>query len=719
MPRLDQLFLNKPVSFPVSATYKLGLSAVALAMVLLPLLYLAIIALTGYLLYWHSTHNIQLFSSHLNAKVAFFLYVTPIVTGILLLLFMVKPLFAKSSTYDEDLTINRSDEPTLFSFVEKLCNLIGAPVPAEIRINNQVNASASFSNGLKGCFSNRLTLTIGLPLAGGLDLQQFAGVLAHEFGHFAQSSGMRLSYLIRSINHWFARVVFEEDQWDSKLRSWSKEIDFRIGIILYIARFFIWSTRKLLHLLMIIGNAISCYMLRQMEYDADRYEAAVAGAAAFETTSNKISLLSLSHAWAFQDISETWQEGQLPNSLPDLVLTNHSQMKIETRDAVLKDIHGAKTGIFDTHPSTADRIRNAQKIISEPAFHWNTNQQDRSSIPSASILFKDFSALSEKATLDYYKKVLGKTPQKKELINVVELADRQQKEQNRQAALERHFLGCYTPWLPLELSRFPAITAPTDPQKNRQRLAKLKESLHQNQARIKESIEEHDRLSERIALTAQARILLEAGFKIDRKTFMLPTGDIEGVENSERRNEERKQKNAAVFNGIGTLYGERLFLALQLVHLPELLSKLTDITDIHEAVKRQWTALQCMDKQLVLLSDLHLNMVGLTTLARQLNDDDNDAKLIGNIRLQMNESMTLLDSLARSLVNIKYPFDHATPDITLDRFIIGELPEKDDLWLLIEKGEFALHAMIKLILRTTASLAHLAEEIESAILRDS
>lgn len=46
-----------------------------------------------------------------------------------------------------------------------------------------------------------------------LDLQQFAGVLAHEFGHFAQSSGMRLSYLIRSINHWFARVVFEEDQW--------------------------------------------------------------------------------------------------------------------------------------------------------------------------------------------------------------------------------------------------------------------------------------------------------------------------------------------------------------------------------------------------------------------------------------------------------------------------------------------------------------------------
>ena len=54
-----------------------------------------------------------------------------------------------------------------------------------------------------------MVLLIGLPLAAGLSLRQFAGVLAHEFGHFSQGFGMRLTYVIRSINIWFMRVVYE------------------------------------------------------------------------------------------------------------------------------------------------------------------------------------------------------------------------------------------------------------------------------------------------------------------------------------------------------------------------------------------------------------------------------------------------------------------------------------------------------------------------------
>ena len=46
-------------------------------------------------------------------------------------------------------------------------------------------------------------LTIGLPLVAGLSLREFAGIIAHEFGHFTQGFGMRLSYVIRQINGWF------------------------------------------------------------------------------------------------------------------------------------------------------------------------------------------------------------------------------------------------------------------------------------------------------------------------------------------------------------------------------------------------------------------------------------------------------------------------------------------------------------------------------------
>src|SRR4030095_4274354 len=105
-------------------------------------------------------------------------------------------------------------------------------------------------------------LTIGLPLVTGLDMRQFCGVLAHEFGHFAQGAGMRLTYIIRYINFWFARVVYERDEWDVRLDQAAKESDFRIGIVLQTARGCVWLTRRILWALMHAGHAISCFMLR-------------------------------------------------------------------------------------------------------------------------------------------------------------------------------------------------------------------------------------------------------------------------------------------------------------------------------------------------------------------------------------------------------------------------------------------------------------------------
>ena len=63
-----------------------------------------------------------------------------------------------------------------------------------------------------GVFKKDLVLTIGLPLVAGLSIREFGGVLAHEFGHFAQGGGMRLTALVRFVNGWFARVVYERDE---------------------------------------------------------------------------------------------------------------------------------------------------------------------------------------------------------------------------------------------------------------------------------------------------------------------------------------------------------------------------------------------------------------------------------------------------------------------------------------------------------------------------
>ncbi|MEO8429753.1 MAG: M48 family metallopeptidase [Verrucomicrobiota bacterium] len=121
---------------------------------------------------------------------------------------MVKPFFAAKARTPEPITLDPAKEPLLFAFVQKICGLVGAPVPCRIDVDCQVNASAGLRRGL---WSTDLVLTIGLPLASGMDMRQFAGVLAHEFGHFAQGAGMRLTYIIRQINFWFAQVVYERD----------------------------------------------------------------------------------------------------------------------------------------------------------------------------------------------------------------------------------------------------------------------------------------------------------------------------------------------------------------------------------------------------------------------------------------------------------------------------------------------------------------------------
>ncbi|NIQ52510.1 MAG: peptidase M48, partial [Gammaproteobacteria bacterium] len=79
----------------------------------------------------------------------------------------------------------------------------------------------------------------------------------------------RLTYVIRSINGWFAAVVYGRDQWDVRLEQASERTDLRLGIVLYAARGAVWLSRRVLWALMHAGHAISCFMLRQMEYDAD------------------------------------------------------------------------------------------------------------------------------------------------------------------------------------------------------------------------------------------------------------------------------------------------------------------------------------------------------------------------------------------------------------------------------------------------------------------
>jgi Zn-dependent protease with chaperone function len=374
----------------IGALYRAALAVVAFAMVLLPVIYMALIGLTAWAVWYHLAHNTWIMPE--TSIYRLMAYLGPAVAGFILVFFMIKPFFAAREQEPEFIILDLEKEPLLFAFVRRICDLIGAPMPSRVDVNCEVNASASLRRGL---WSRDLVLTIGLPLVAGLDMRQFAGVLAHEFGHFAQGYGMRVTYVIRHFNAWFARVVYERDAWDARLEQSADGSPWQIGIVLHAARACVWITRRILWALMHVGHAISCFMLRQMEYDADSYGAKLVGGDALEGIATQIRVLNAATHFAYQDVQQCWASRRLPENLVLLIDHKSTSLPAEIHQEITATNADEKTGWFDTHPCDADRLCAVRQLNESGIFH---------STEPAARLFSDFAALSKTVTRHQYEK---------------------------------------------------------------------------------------------------------------------------------------------------------------------------------------------------------------------------------------------------------------------------------------------------------------------------
>src|SRR5258705_7814192 len=145
------------------------------------------------------------------------------------------------------------------------------------------------------------------------------------------------------------------------------------------------------------GNAFSCFMLRQMEYDADSYEAKLAGSDAFELTASRLRILNVATQTAYEDVRQSWASNRLPENLPLLIDHKANTLSADIQQKLSNSVESKKTGWFDTHPSDADRVRVARKQNEAGIF---------SLTKPATGLFSDFSELSKSVTRNQYEKHL-------------------------------------------------------------------------------------------------------------------------------------------------------------------------------------------------------------------------------------------------------------------------------------------------------------------------
>lgn len=400
-PPLAPLFDSTPrmAPRPASLFYQLGLGLVTLAMVLLPCVYLALTALAGFGVYHFATHYFaEIWEWRISGRGGLMLKVlcsvTPLLVGSIILLFMVKPIFARKTKRMQPITLNPEHEPLFHALVHRICAIVGAPAPREIRFDCEVNASAGFRRGFLSFFGNDLVLTVGLPLMAGLTMREIAGVIAHEFGHFTQGAGMRLSYIIRRVNGWFARVVYQRDAWDATLDDWAQTDTWWLSFMVGCARLGVWFSRLILKGLMFLGHAISSFLMRQMEFDADRCEIHVAGSEGFEWTMFRLVEIGATTNVLYREMQKTWRTShRLPDNVPLLVAHHVAQLSDEARAKLAAGIGTEKTGWLDTHPSDADRIAAARRIGAPGLFTEDGHAID---------LVANFATLGKFVTLAHY-----------------------------------------------------------------------------------------------------------------------------------------------------------------------------------------------------------------------------------------------------------------------------------------------------------------------------
>ncbi|MEJ2364494.1 MAG: hypothetical protein P8017_07400, partial [Deltaproteobacteria bacterium] len=483
--------------------------------------------------------------------------------------------------------------------------------------------------------------------------------------------------------------------------------------------------RKILWVLMLFGHVISSFMLRQMEYDADRYETHLVGSEVFESTTRRIVELSLAHEWAFQDLGKAWEEGRLVDDLPALILANERQIPEDVREKVLKiSLQDHRTGLFHTHPCDLDRISSARKLKAQPLFKLDISHgkiqthieqaktRNRAKIfassPPASILFRDFSARTSRVSLDYYRGVFGKEVMSRNLVSVEAMIKSHDQEGEYSRALDRFSQGQFTVLRPIGLPQNCFQTA-VDFHNIPPMLKSTRELMVNSAGDYHRSLRRFNTLEIRIMEAFQNRALLEGG-------ILLSAAEVKAMETVFQEVEEgRRLAIIDELDPFETLLRRRLTGALQLLNVNSVVAKIDNGKDAKQTAERFIKTAHALENQLSAVRDLQIVYQQLAVLVNRSQEEGDNEKLMRQVRLKMEDLREILARFRRLLMDITYPFEHSQTQMTLGEFAVANVPGKDELAPLLDGAYEAVDRLFRVYARLMARLAHLAELIENAL----
>jgi Zn-dependent protease with chaperone function len=357
-----------------SSAYRTRVVLVLASLLLFMAFYLGLLLASGYLVY------LLLFEMRWFSK-AIILNIGAIAGAVMLFLFLLKGLFHRRGFSSEKLVeVTEAEQPKLFAFLRQLCRDAGSPMPGKVFLSHEVNAAVSYPSSLLSLvWPIRKNLVIGLGLVAALDLSELKAVLAHEFGHFSQSS-MKLGQYVYVANGVVGDMVFGRDGWDRALHAW-KGVDLRLSFPAWILSGIVWGLRKLLELAFRGINLAKFALSRQMEFNADLYAVRLAGSDAIVSGLWKAERAALAYRHAMGGLASVAEHGRfsedvfdhLERSLSrlDVQLGKNPEVKERFAPLLAKYARGPRlhfttpmekvSAFWESHPPNHEREANAKR----------------------------------------------------------------------------------------------------------------------------------------------------------------------------------------------------------------------------------------------------------------------------------------------------------------------------------------------------------------------
>ena len=292
--------------------------------------------------------------------------------------FLAKPLFSstESKELNNAIEIEREECPKLFDVISDIVKQTGTKMPKHVYLSPDTNACVFFDSSFWSIFLPiRKNLKIGLGLFNGLSVEELKSILAHEFGHFSQSS-MKVGSSVYVINQVLYNMTYKRDGWDDLLDTWSTTNS--DGWIANAFAFWGLLTRKITNWVKRGNETMYKFvqheymnLSRQMEYEADDIACKCVGKDCFISAMYKTDINSRNLHFFTNIMNDLIADKKkVKNIFEAIEITNNTYYKDDPTlisydhplvESLLVESRIRVNDSLSSHPLLADRIENAKK----------------------------------------------------------------------------------------------------------------------------------------------------------------------------------------------------------------------------------------------------------------------------------------------------------------------------------------------------------------------